>query len=1177
MKKTFLVLAVFFAIQIGASAQENMGLLPMTPEQEQALNDIPLLQLTEESQVTSLPYMVDNSMLPYFRKPFVQAEKSCLAAAEIGYVFTYEINRLKGVHFNEFDSTTYYAPGYIWNFNNGGDYKGVLSHLGFGPAKYMGAANVKDFGGMYNNVKKWMTGYDKYLRAATNRVQREFQIKIGTPPEPDKLEILKHYLNDHGVGAETGGIVAFTTLMNNFSEKDSLKYPSYDSGAWVLTDMHYYLDSVGEPDPSGHRMTVVGYDDSVMYDINGDGLFTNDRDNNGDGDTTMRDWEIGALKVANTRGEGWLDNEEGNRGFIYWPYRLLAQNSDGDYCVRFNTFYGIDVISDPQGRVELKTKIDYNHRDKVVWEFGWAKSLDSIVPSTVWEENFGGGDLPMQGINNEPIEMIINFCTRGALIAKWGKRLFLKIYTDGEPGGELLEYSLKDLDGTMYHLGSEVLNRPLVSESNTEYMIFDYDYISSTLPGRTVIDQDFTINKETTVTGDSYCSLTLRNSHFTFLNNGNLDISHGSNLNIDGNVTMSSNSYNNGVFLAGILRIERNAALTMESGLTLRGLETGKVIVGGTLNLSNQQLNNLTVEVQYGGKLIIEDDVTFNANTNLIVQQGGVIESANGPSNLTINGELSLPSGIQITNFTQNNTGGITFTGTGGFDLLQANIQNTRISATFHGYNPQIKNCNFDNSPLYLMGLKSNGCYVANNQFTNATGAAALKIEGFLTYTISGNNFTNNQSHAISLYKAGRKTYRQHLISNNTIYNNSDRSSAKGILLYSSVADIRDNKIHNNDFGIGLYHNSSVKMWGDPEKASQQIYSNEYNQVYALDNSFPWFFKWNVVQDAGSPYAIVYCRDIKNIRYDVRENCWGEKFDPHNDLDPFELFTFFPAWDCGLNLDGSGTTPLPREKYELALTQIENENYTAADAQLKAIVNQWPESEFAATAMKTMPDVAQKRGNVDDLINYYNTEANIQDNLELAKLAGYLKADCEVLKERYQEALDFYAGIIENPPTPEDETYAIIDAGYVQYLMDDNKAQGTFKYAELIPKTRQAYAVKRKQLLDALGGQVLQADQLEETENETIADQGGFAKELRIYPNPTSGKVNIEFITKESGNKVIEIVNTSGQCVYSHAITEQTESKINHSLSTTNMASGIYYVQIRINDKYVTGKKMVVY
>ena len=67
-------------------------------------------------------------------------------------------------------------------------------------------------------------------------------------------------------------------------------------------------------------MTFLGWNDSIRWDYNGDGQYTNDIDINGDGDVTMKDWEIGGVILANSWGDDWADS-----GFCYVMYNVLAR------------------------------------------------------------------------------------------------------------------------------------------------------------------------------------------------------------------------------------------------------------------------------------------------------------------------------------------------------------------------------------------------------------------------------------------------------------------------------------------------------------------------------------------------------------------------------------------------------------------------------------------------------------------------------------------------------------------------------------------------------------------------------------------------------------------------------------------------------------------------------------
>jgi hypothetical protein len=58
-----------------------------------------------------------------------------------------------------------------------------------------------------------------------------------------------------------------------------------------------------------HAMTITGYNDSIRWDYNGDGQYTNNIDLNNDGVIDVKDWEIGGFKMCNTYGgayNGWM-------------------------------------------------------------------------------------------------------------------------------------------------------------------------------------------------------------------------------------------------------------------------------------------------------------------------------------------------------------------------------------------------------------------------------------------------------------------------------------------------------------------------------------------------------------------------------------------------------------------------------------------------------------------------------------------------------------------------------------------------------------------------------------------------------------------------------------------------------------------------------------------------------
>ena len=96
------------------------------------------------AQESELPKSVDNSLLMYFPPVINQQGGSCAQASGIGYMFTYEINRLLGRDAKA-SSDNRFAYLFTWNFvNEGGDNGGFVDE-GLGIAKNFGVMTERDF------------------------------------------------------------------------------------------------------------------------------------------------------------------------------------------------------------------------------------------------------------------------------------------------------------------------------------------------------------------------------------------------------------------------------------------------------------------------------------------------------------------------------------------------------------------------------------------------------------------------------------------------------------------------------------------------------------------------------------------------------------------------------------------------------------------------------------------------------------------------------------------------------------------------------------------------------------------------------------------------------------------------------------------------------------------------
>ena len=320
MKKStlFLVVIFLFCVATRAFTQDlpyQQGLVPaaLTQDEQFVLSRVPELKLPESYKGPNaplLPYWIDNSTQPFFRPITSQSGYECGQSAGISFNFTYEVDRLRGVAANQ--TTTQYVSHFTWDFlNNADNYTGASFFDSWEIVKACGNMNIADYGGAQNTggYTRWISGYDMYYNGMHNRINSVKAIRVDNP---EGLQTLKYWLTDHLEGSPIGGVA---NIYGQYFGTPSTTLPS------GTPESNKYVQPFWGSSPT-HAWTICGFNDSIRYDFNGDGQYTNNIDINGDGVVDMHDWEIGGLKFANGyAGVGW-----GNSGFCYTMYKNLADN-----------------------------------------------------------------------------------------------------------------------------------------------------------------------------------------------------------------------------------------------------------------------------------------------------------------------------------------------------------------------------------------------------------------------------------------------------------------------------------------------------------------------------------------------------------------------------------------------------------------------------------------------------------------------------------------------------------------------------------------------------------------------------------------------------------------------------------------------------------------------------------
>ncbi len=386
------------------------------------------------------PWVVDNSTSPFLRWIYYQTALECGQAAGIAYTFTYEINRLRNLASDQISRQ--YPTHFAWNFKNGGINKGVNTLETWDVIRTAGTPNVEEWGGtpFFGGEKRWVSGYNFYYNAMKNRVYDVFAIPVS---KPEGLQTLKHWLHDHLDGSSTGGLAVFySSYISNGYSFPTLPAGTHEAGKKVITAYSNYVN---------HAQTIVGFNDSIRFDYNGDGLFTNHLDINNDGVVDMRDWEIGGLKFTNSFGTDFADN-----GFCYMTYKTLAEslNNGGIWN---NTVYVIKVRDEVKPKATFKVTIKHPVRGRIKVSAGVSSNINDTIPAFLQEFsvfNFQGGDYHMTG-GFEDIDKTLEFgldvsSLLNNLNPNQAAKFFLKVEEnapDSNFNGQIVNFSVLNYDG----------------------------------------------------------------------------------------------------------------------------------------------------------------------------------------------------------------------------------------------------------------------------------------------------------------------------------------------------------------------------------------------------------------------------------------------------------------------------------------------------------------------------------------------------------------------------------------------------------------------------------------------------------------------------------------------------------------------------------------------------------
>ena len=415
-------------------------------------------------ETDSLPDHVNNADRKFFPPVFNQDGGSCSPASRIGYMFTYELNAFRNMDGSRPENQ--YPSHFVWLHTYGNSGKdefvtkvGVPNVTTYGGRTYSYLFGSQDAG---DDDFGWMQGYEKWYSGMFNRMISTGDIPSHLGTEEGRMA-LKRWLYNHNGDEDfngAGGIAGIGVA----SEGEWKSIPNSPANEEAGVVGKKFVQRWGTT--FDHALTIVGYDDRIEFDLNGNGVV---------GEQSAD--EKGAWIIANSWGKDWC-----NDGFIYCPYAFAGASftkvSEDKYQFDGNFWYPevYRVRKDYRPFRTLKIKMDYSRRSEVAFSVGVSTHLDAVRPEvTIPLEYFkyaGDGNhgntspapvVPMLGrwadgkLHNEPMEFGYDLTDLSALFDRnTPLKYFFIVHTKDWAEGQGKIYDASIIDYEFDHAGVEV-------------------------------------------------------------------------------------------------------------------------------------------------------------------------------------------------------------------------------------------------------------------------------------------------------------------------------------------------------------------------------------------------------------------------------------------------------------------------------------------------------------------------------------------------------------------------------------------------------------------------------------------------------------------------------------------------------------------------------------------------
>ncbi|RJP81717.1 MAG: T9SS C-terminal target domain-containing protein [Candidatus Zixiibacteriota bacterium] len=384
--------------------------------------------------------------------------------------------------------------------------------------------------------------------------------------------------------------------------------------------------------------------------------------------------------------------------------------------------------------------------------------------------------------------------------------------------------------------------------------------------------------------------------------------------------------------------------------------------------------------------------------------------------------------------------------------------------------------------------------------------------------------------------------------------------SDNGITCLVSSPNIYGNRVEEQ-FGsaLGTYMSSAPSLLTNVNTWSSSA-GTGYGVIHARAG-FPSMNKANnnIINNHATDRIVIFDESSPPVGRKVLQNYWGSASPLSTWFYPVGYFAFAPYRTTPGTLPpfSYGTAGMDTDVYdelEAALAAEAAENFTTAYTLFTSLIAAYPNESDAIC--QALPHVLSCGYEVNvpltDLCAYFDALCLQHGDDMVGKTARQVRNDCHVLMQDFDNPVEDFTAIANQPQTLTDSVFAVTDLNQIGLIMDYLGVPGPLALDPDRPRSLDDYRSRERDLMTLL-------DNPSPAPPATLPDR---CQLISAFPNPFNPTTALSYELRASSHITLRVYDTAGREVATLVDGWREAGSHEVTFDAAGLASGIYFARL---------------